>query len=238
MPMFSPALRRGLVSLVAGLLAVTLVGGCKKKSSSPTAPTPTPPAPVVNTVNPAGSATNRDARTSMKGTVGNGTQTFDDFIASTAATITQVTWQGIYCVENPNQPAPTPTAQSFLVGFYADNNNSPNQNAPLSTGTYQLARVAETADATPNGTCGSATPTGIGVYNYAVTLDTPFNAAAGVRYWVSVMANVNYNFTNSATFVYWGWRSGTANNNRSIQIAPNGAVTEYASDRAYSLIRQ
>lgn len=237
MPMPRPAFRGGVVLLAAGLVALGLATGCKKKSS-PTAPTPTPPGPVVNTVNPAGSAANRDARTSMKGTVGNATQTFDDFISSTPATITRITWQGIYCVENPNQPPPAPTAQSFLVGFYADSNNSPNQNAPLATTVYPLARVAETADATPNGKCGTAEPTGIGVYNYSLTLDAPFSVTPGVRYWLSVMANVNYNFTNSASFIYWGWRSGTANNNRSVQVAPNGGITEYPSDRAYSLIQQ
>ena len=220
-----------LVSLVAsGLVA----SACKK--SSPTTPTPTPPPEVFTTANPTGSATNLDARTSMKTPANSGTFMFDDFVSTTAATITRVTWQGIYCAEVLNRPAPSPTATDFEVGFYPDNNNNPNRTSPIQATVYPLARVAETRGPDRVLNCGGIS-TGWSFFDYAVTLDTPFQAAAGVRYWISIQARVPYLQANNNDFIFWGWRNGVQNNGRSIQYSPTGVVTEHALDRAYSLIR-
>lgn len=42
--------------------------------------------------------------------------------------------------------------------------------------------------------------------------------------------------SNDPDFIFWGWRSGTAHNDRSVQSRPVGAITEYVTDRAYSLL--
>ena len=84
--------------------------------------------------------------------------------------------------------------------------------------------------------CG-AISTGWSFYDYSLTLDTPFQAAANVRYWISIQARVPYLQTNNNDFIFWGWRNGVQNNARSIQYSPTNVVTEHALDRAYSLIK-
>jgi hypothetical protein len=222
--------------LLGAILLLGTSAGCKKKSPTAPSPQPTVTGPVVNTANPNGSAANWEARTSMRTpNTGTGFQLFDDFGPTTSTTITKVSWQGIYCVESPNLPPPAPTAQSFVVGFYGESSNYPNQASPLSVSTYPLARVAETVDQQPiSGNCGT-TATGISLYNYTVTLDTPFAVTAGSRYWFSVMAVVDYTQQGNPSFVFWGWRNGVVNNNRSVLVDPSGNFTTYALDRAYTL---
>lgn len=234
--------RRGFVRVVPVLLGVVLLmgasAGCKKKSpTAPTpTPTPTPTGPVVNTANANGSTANWEARTSMRTpNSGTGFQLFDDFVPSTSITISKVSWQGIYCIESPGLPPPVPTAQSFVVGFYGDSNNFPNQAAPLNVSTYPLARVSEAVDQKPiTGNCGTAS-TGISLYNYTLTLDSPVAVTAGTRYWFSVMAVVDYIQQGNPSFTFWGWRNGVANNNRSVAVDPAGNFTAYTLDRAYTL---
>jgi hypothetical protein len=227
---------RPMTCVLAVLAPAMLVSACSKKSSSPTTPTPAPSPTVVSTANPTGSTANLDARTSMKTPANSGTFMFDDFVSAESATITRVTWQGIYCAEVLNRPAPAATATDFEVGFYPDSAGSPNRNAPIQTVVYPVARVAETHDVDRTLNCGT-TSTGWSFFDYSVTLDTPFVAAANVRYWLSIQARVSYLQANNPDFIFWGWRNGVQNNARSIQYNPDGSVVEHALDRAYSLLR-
>jgi hypothetical protein len=127
----------------------------------------------------------------MKTPANSGTFIFDDVVPTEAATIIRVTWQGIYCAEVLNRPAPAATATDFEIGFYPDSGNSPNRNSPLQTTVYPVARVAETRGPDRVLSCGT-TQTGWSFYDYSVTLDTPFQVAAGVRYWISIQARVPY----------------------------------------------
>jgi len=226
---------RPLVFAALSLVATGLVASACKKSS-PTTPTPTPTPPVFNTSNPTGSTANLDARTSMKTPANSGIFMYDDFVSAEAATITKVTWQGIYCAEVLNRAAPAATATDFEIGFYPDSGNNPNRTAPIQTTVYPVARVAETRGTDRVLNCG-AISTGWSFYDYSVTLDTPFQAAAGVRYWLSIQARVPYLQANNNDFIYWGWRNGVQNNARSIQASATGVITEHALDRAYSLIK-
>ena len=162
---------------------------------------------------------------------GASTRVFDDFTLSESRTITRVQWQGIYCVATASAPAPAPTASEFSVTIHADVAASPNEAQTLATGTYTIGRVAETHLTTFVGTCGTAT-TSIPLYSYSVTLDSPFVATAGVRYWLTVRAHTP-DYT-----VFWGWRSGTTSNGRSLQITSTGATNVFTTDRAFALIGQ
>jgi hypothetical protein len=245
MPYLSPRSPR-LVRLLARTFVILalpaiLASGCKKANAGPGAPNPPappqPPPPVINTDNPTGSQLNLDARTSMRTPANTGTFMFDDFVSPTAATIVRVLWQGIYCAEIANQAAPNATATGFEVAFYPDSGGLPNTSSPIQKVMYAIGRTGENRDFAATANCGTAS-TGWSFYNYDLTLDTPFAAAAGVRYWVSIQAQVNYLQAGNPGFIFWGWRNGLPNNNRSVQINPAGAVTEFPLDRAYSLIQQ
>lgn len=226
-------------ALAWSLMALALSGfaaGCKKKTT-PVAPTPTPdpPAPAPhNTVNPPNTTGNMDARTSMRTPANSGSLVLDDFVSTVALTVGRVNWQGIYCAEVPGRVPPAATATGFQVAFFPDAGGSPNRTAPIQSVVYATPRTAETLDFTFQGNCGTAI-TGFGLYNYSVALDTPFVAQPNVRYWLSVQAQVSYLQAGNPDFIFWGWRNGTPNNNRSVQINPAGTVTEYSTDRAYSL---
>jgi hypothetical protein len=228
-------------SFVALALPALLASGCRQSNNAlPAAPNPpapaAPPPPVINTGNGNGSQLNLDARTSMRTPANSGTLMFDDFVSQTAATIVRVTWQGIYCAEVLNQAAPAATATGFQVAFFPDAGGNPNTASPIQSVIYPIGRTGENRDFDAQANCG-ATPTGWSFYNYSVTLDTPFAAAAGVRYWLSVQAQVNYVQAGNPGFIFWGWRNGLSSNNRSVQISSTGALTEFPIDRAYSLIQ-
>ena len=229
----SPSRRRLAASLLVALAA------CGGKSSSPTSPggiNTNPPAgttetpPTHETTVPATTSGFVDARTSqIVGGGGAPTQVFDDFTFATSGSIKTVAWQGIYCVQTANAPAPDPTATSFTVSFYADAAGRPNTAAPLQTSTYTVAQSAQTFEKTvPNLNCGTATGTTWPFYKYQVTLAAPFAATAGTKYWISIQA------TTPSYSVFWGWRDGTPNDNSSLQLF-NGTYTTYNVDRAYSL---
>jgi hypothetical protein len=187
-----------------------------------------PAPPVFDAIPPISAAAN--AQTSQRLASGASIQTSDDFTLPASATIEHVEWVGIYCVQTVGAPAPSPTATAFTVGFYPDVGNAPDLANPLAVATYPMSRVAQTfLQTSTNGTCGTATPTGIPIYRYALTLNAPFTAAAGVKYWFSVQAH-----TPDLT-VYWGWRSGTTSNDRSLQRQQAGNTVVFNTDRAFSL---
>jgi hypothetical protein len=216
--------------LVAAAAAAIVSAFCGGNDSSPTTtPTPTPPAPTPrSTQNPTGSTANWDAQTSQTGSGASSVQVFDDFTFTTATTVRSVAWQGIYCRKTVNAPESQPTATAFVVAFHADQNGQPVTTGALQTASFPVAQVAQTRDTAFPGRCGTADPTTYVSYGYGLTLPTPFAAAANTRYWFSVQATTP-NFD-----VYWGWRNGTSDNNRSLQLF-QGAFTTFNLDRAFSL---
>jgi hypothetical protein len=216
--------RRVSAPLVALVLALA---ACGDDNSSPP---PAPPEPTQSTLVPTGNTGFVEARTSQ--IVTNGappSQVFDDFTFATDGTIRSVRWQGIYCVQQANAPAPAPTASSFTVSFYTDAAGRPNIAAPVQTSTYTVAQTGQAFEKNVGGlNCGTAANTTWPFYNYAVTLATPFTASAGTKYWISVQA------TTPSYDVYFGWRDGTVNNRMSLQLF-EGDYTTYDVDRAYAL---
>lgn len=221
LPSLSP--RHGLV--VALALALVACGGDSAD------PTPPPQGgPTRTTLVPDGNAGYVEARTSMVVSDGSlPSWVFDDFTFDRDGTIGTVGWQGIYCVQAAGSSAPSPTASGFTVSFYADQGGRPVVGTPLQTATYALAQSNQRFIRNVGAlTCGSATPTEWSFYNYEVELATPFQAAAGTKYWLSIQANT------PSYAVYFGWRDGTPDNHLSLQLF-DGDYTAWDVDRAYSL---
>jgi hypothetical protein len=215
------------IAAAAVALAACAGGGDDSPGASPTpAPTPAP----FSTLNPVGSTGSIEARTSQAPTNGAApSEVLDDFTLASATTVRTLRWQGIYCVAQDNAPAPTATASSFVISFYADANGQPDTGTPLQRTTVAVADAAQTLERNLGGlTCTGGNNTTWALYDYRATLSTPFSAAAGTKYWVSVQA------VTPSYDIFWGWRNGTVNNSLSLQCF-QGACTSYAFDRAYAL---
>jgi hypothetical protein len=225
--------RAGALCAAAAMAAPLLACGGSKTPTQPSTPPATPPpAPGRTTQNPLGSASNVEARTSQivpqSGPNTPTAQVFDDFTLTTGASLRTVAWQGIYCVEQANAPAPAPHATAFVLSFYADQNGQPNRAQALYEVTVPLSGVNETLDRTQaNLNCGT-TPTTWALYSYSTTLPSAFGATANVRYWISIRA-VTPSFQ-----TFWGWRDGMPDNRSSLQLV-NGSMQTWPVDRAYSL---
>jgi hypothetical protein len=217
--------------LAVGLVAASCGGGT---------PAPASPSPGTTTQNAtiytqaARYPLAYDSQTSEQPT-GSGlmsTDTFDDFTSTTGGTVRSLTWQGLYCTKQAGAPAPTPTASSFFVGFFPDQNGSPDMQAPLASSTYAVAQTAQSPAGTDTAfNCDGVAGTSAALYNYTLTLAVPFTAAAGTRYWIEVAA-ITPDYT-----VYWGWNSGIGGNGHSVQFF-GSQMTQFASDRAFTLRSQ
>lgn len=211
------------------LLIATACGG-DGGSEPPPPPDPDDDDPIRTTIVPTTNSGYVEARTSQIVTDGSPPSwVFDDFTFSSAATISTVQWQGIYCVQTPGAGAPAPTASSFTVTFYSDVSGRPNLAAPLQASTYTVAQAGQVFEKNVSDLfCGTAANTTWPFYRYEVTLSTPFSIAAGTKYWLSIQA------TTPSYAVYWGWRDGTPDNNVSLQLFEN-VYTTFPIDRAYAL---
>lgn len=103
--------------------------------------------------------------------------------AASPTSIDTVTWNGAYF--NGGAEPNTPTG--FTISFWADVAGSPPTNflaaAPLRTQHFAFTDCHETPD---------AVYAGIQHYKYSATLATPFVAAPGVRYWMSIVIDLKY----------------------------------------------
>ena len=216
-----------LVGVIVMVL-VGLVAACSKRDDAdPVAPAaPTPLTPVHDTLNPPGGISNTDFYEAMRS--GGADRMFtDDFVSPTTIVIRTVMWQGGY------QPSAS-VATSFYVSIGVDNGsgfpraepNPGNTGRPIGVynATYPVSQVQETVDAVvpcPNSNrqCG--------LYNYTLMLTTPFTASAGVRYWLTIQADVPFPSPGS-----WGWRRGTPHNQRSLS---NIAGATHPFDFAFAL---
>ncbi|MEJ7810101.1 MAG: hypothetical protein WKG32_06740 [Gemmatimonadaceae bacterium] len=224
---YSSHVRLAAYAPALALSALFALSACgKDNKNNPTQPATRPHETTV----PTATSGFVEARTSQIVTDGSPpSQVFDDFTLSTGVTVRTVGWQGIYCVQQVNAPAPTPTATSFTVSFYSDVSGRPNTATPLQRATYTVAQAGQVFEKNVSGlTCGTAANTTWPFYRYSVTLATPFTATAGTKYWISIQA------TTPSYAVYFGWRDGTVDNRLSLQLFQN-VYTTYNVDRAYSL---
>ena len=213
---------------LAGL--TTLLAACGGGGGDDADTPPVVAQPVLSTLNAAGSGGSYEARTSMAPSNGaDASSMFDDFQPTAAVSIASVKWQGIYCVQAANAAAPAATATEFVVSFHADDAGRPVTSSALLQARFTPTQAAQTPDRQVAGlSCGTAASTTWSLYDYSVTLPTPFAAAAGTRYWVRVQA------VTPSYDVYWGWRSGTTANAQSLMLFM-GAYDTFTLDRALRL---
>jgi hypothetical protein len=145
----------------------------------------------------------------------------DDFTAAITTRVNVVAWQGIYCrVHNPDLTiAPVPDATEFRVGFYADNGGRPDS---ILGQEYHFNRGAtnERLEANVPGSCSSGPNNGVsGLYNYEVTLPSPFSVTASTRYWLQIRAY----YAAATSPLIWLWRFGSTDNGISYP-GPAGAI--------------
>lgn len=137
-------------------------------------------------------------------------QVYDNFTLSSATVITSAGWTGGYY----NPPSQGPIT-AWTVDIYADNSGTPGS---LLSNTY----VAGTANETFLGNYG-----GSPIYTYSLSLATPFAAAAGTQYWLSVYPDLGFP-------PQWGWASGTGGDGISYQNF-QGTLSQLTTDMAFSL---
>ena len=141
---------------------------------------------------------------------GNFATAYDNFTLAGTTSITDVHWQGGYF----NSGTQVPISQ-FTINFYADNAGQPG--AQLSTQSI----------------AGNANETFVGneffgpVFNYSLDLTTPFLAAGGTAYWLSIVATANFP-------PQWGWHTGTGGDGVSFQDFFANRTTNN-TDLAFSL---
>ena len=152
----------------------------------------------------------------------------DDFKLQSGGTIRTVLWQGIYCL-SPYMapPAPTATATSFDIAFYAEHGGFIDYPA-LQNATYTIADVNQQLERNTTSRCADGTPGApTGLYNYSVRLNAPFVAASGTNYWISIKAALPGNGAS------WGWRVGSSTNKYAIWDGGGGVTVPH--DFAFAL---
>ena len=225
------------VTLDAVICLAVAAAACSSGSSTPTSPSSTNPAAttaaqivVHDTMNPPatpGNASGVSCDRSVNGDHG----CLDDFVSPANATIRTVTWQGYYAA---NAGTPPHVAASFYLAFASDNGKGGPLYGPDDilngrlVGLYHLRlpieQVNERFDALSRCDFGGA----CALYDYSVTLPTPFAVSAGVRYWLFVQPDV----LDRPPASTWGWRRGTSDNG--VSIAPFASAT-FQYDLAFSL---
>lgn len=218
------SMSRRTLPVTAFMNVLLVMFGASCSSSSPVAPSASAPT-VHDTLNPPGGASNADGATSERSGAFD-RQTYDDFVSPAATRVRMIGWQGIRAVAQP--------VTSFFVAFVADNSGFPrlepdagNTGRPraLYIATFPVAQLNERLDVTQ--ACTNSPLQQCGLYDYSVTLTTPFDVAAGTRYWLLIQAE-----TPATASAAWAWRRGTADNQRA---GTNIAGTIHLFDLAFSL---
>ena len=146
---------------------------------------------------------------------------YDSFVLPSATAVTELTWRGGYLYTGYG------LITDFTITFYASTagDTQPLCGIPGDNDTF-LAQyhVGGTAGQTPAGTFG-----GIQMYDYHYTLPTPFQAAAGTKYWVQIEGS-------TAGLPFWGISAGTGGNGAHFEFSRGAHMFSSRSrDVAFSL---
>ena len=123
--------------------------------------------------------------------VGDVNAAYDNFTLTDPAVITGISWRGGYVL-----PANPVAMASFTVSFYG----TTGAGEPDTVTVLNENIVPGNAGETLVGTNSSRT---VRLFDYQLTLPTPFVASAGTKYWMSIVAD------KAGTLPQWGWSSGT-----------------------------
>jgi hypothetical protein len=136
-------------------------------------------------------------------------QVWDDFVASSSATIKFVSWQGIYCPSSYNDTtSPIPEADSFRIAFYSDT-GAPYPGPMLgSEMRVPVSQANERLEGNVPDQC-LGLPGASGLYSYSTILPASLDVTAGRKYWLSILA-----VRRPPGVSLWMWRYGLPDNNR------------------------
>jgi hypothetical protein len=144
------------------------------------------------------------------GGAGNFATAYDNFTLGTAATVDSVTWVGSYF----GSPG---SINAFAVSIYDDSSGTPGA-------LEETTNISGNANETFLQTDLSGNPT----YSYSAAV-TPFSAAAGTQYWLSIVPSTN------GEFPQWGWETGTGGDGSGYQVF-DGNGSPIFNDLAFSLL--
>jgi hypothetical protein len=147
---------------------------------------------------------------------------YDDFTLEFDATVSQVSWQGLYYdpVALGNNPVVPPTV-SWEIALWSDRAGFPDaklHSIPLDADDITLTFVAYTR---------FLNNTTVPVFNFVSPVFPSFDTLMGTKYWLSVQAD------NVDTTINFGWMSGIGGDDQSVQDF-NGLRIR-PRDRAFSL---
>ncbi|MGV0025041.1 PTPA-CTERM sorting domain-containing protein [Phormidesmis priestleyi] len=136
----------------------------------------------------------------------------DDFSFSSAANITKVTWSGIHLF------GITPLTDAFSVGLSNIVNGVPDLN-PFATLNGSLSRIDSGLDVDPDAT----------LYNYALTLTTPFSVRAG-NYLLSIVNNTTDDPDDN-----WAWAISNFNGSAYNRVNPGDAWENFPTEMSFKI---
>ncbi len=171
---------------------------------------------------PGTQACNPSCWTSHYG-AGSGFRAYDDFTLTTTATITSLSWQGIYIPQTAAATAPAPDTTTWQIGFFADNGNFPG----TSVFSVSIPAVNVATTLIGSGTFGGSP---VNLYSFSATLGPAFTAAANTKYWFSPLSLA------PSFDPFFSWSPSTAvYDGLTAQTDTNGNQYDRSDDRAFSL---
>jgi len=233
-----------LAGLFTAILLTVASAGCGSDSvSTPTAPSNQPAAPVPITIHDT--LRSADDRSEPPGFRESNTyidsanipietwRVFDDFISSTAATVTTIQWQGEYCDSRFLRPPAVPGAAAASFHIWV----SPDSTPPPAARILNLQTIFEVV--LPRGqfteefefsniaslNCAAGQPASY--YRYSAALQSPFKLQAGQKYWIAISAEMG------RTGLLWGLRDGLTDNG--LAQATGGGFLFIPADMAFAL---
>lgn len=153
---------------------------------------------------------NASARTSDFGSGDRGFRTFDNFTVASGGLVERITWRGFWFDFNKPQPepAPAPDVLSWDIAFHASAGGAPGGQLLLKS----LLAGEVTTTFLGNGVFNiSGDPFNVAFFEYSVDLSSPFAVAAGVEYWVSVLAQ------SDEFYPAFAWQGATGGDSSSYQ---------------------
>jgi len=125
------------------------------------------------------------------GGFGNFATSYDDFILGTTTDITSVSWDGSFFNGSPG------TITGFTVDFWSSTGGAP---GTLLYSTSVVGNAGQTFIGNDH----------VGDPTYSYSLSTSFIAAAGTKYWLSIVPDMGFP-------PQWGWETGTGGDGAAYQ---------------------
>lgn len=142
--------------------------------------------------------------------------TWDNFTLATTRAITEVHWRGGYV----NVTAPITQFEIAIYGSIGGGSQP-----DIGAGPLVHYMFPGNAGETPAGSAG-----GTPVFDYGVTLPTPFNATGGTKYWVEILAW-------QEGFPFWSLQRGSGGNNSHFRFSEGLAMFHtITGDLTFSLV--